>query len=414
MPKNFQKVTFSGSLGDDLAARLDLPSGPPIAYALFAHCFTCSKDIFAAARISEGLTRRGIAVLRFDFTGLGQSEGDFANTNFSSNVDDLVKAADFLRENYEAPRIMIGHSLGGAATVLAARQVEECVAVSTIGAPASAVHVTKGFAADLDQIKEEGASEVTLAGRKFTIQKQFIDDLEATNVAEAASNLRRALLVFHAPFDETVGIENAGELFSAAKHPKSFVSLDQADHLVSKKADAVYVADVLSSWASKYLPDAVQRTDNQGVKVEDGVVRVRETRNGKFQQIVETDRLQSYADEPLSFGGDDTGFSPYELLSAALGACTSMTIRMYADQKKWPLDRVTVQLGHDKIHAEDCVNCEDDVKGKIDEIRKLISIEGDLTPEQRERLLQIADKCPVHKTLHAPVSIVTTLDPNTQ
>ena len=408
MPASSQKLTFPGSQGVELAARLDLPAGEPRACALFAHCFTCSKDIFAAARIASELTDRGFAVFRFDFTGLGASEGEFANTNFSSNMADLLHAADFMRKMHEAPTVLIGHSLGGAAVLGIAGEIPEVKAVATIGAPCDADHVIKNFGAHLDTIEQDGYAEVELAGRHFTIKKQFLDDVKGHTLTDRIAAMKKALLVFHSPVDNTVGIENAGAIFSAAKHPKSFISLDDADHLLSRREDAAYVAEVLSGWASRYLgqQESSYRLDYPGRK---GVVSVSETGRGKFQQEIVSERHRLLADEPSSHGGLDTGPSPYDLLNMALGACTSMTIRMYAARKDLPLDRVRVDVRHDKIHAEDCETCSDEQKaeapgGKIDRFERAIFLDGNLSKDQRERLKGIADRCPVHRTLeHASV-----------
>ncbi len=408
MAKTFERVSFAGSLGDPLAARLDLPEGQVRATALFAHCFTCSKESFAAARISQGLTEAGFAVLRFDFTGLGQSGGEFENTNFSSNVSDLIAAADYLRENMSAPHILIGHSLGGAAVIKAALSIPEVKAVATIGAPAEAAHVKENFRANIDEIEQNGLGKVELGGRSFSIKKQFLDDLDRQSVRDAAAALRKPLLIMHAPLDQIVSIDNAGDLFAAARHPKSFVSLDTADHLLTGRADGAYAAQVVAAWASRYVDFAAAPNDGRDVPqpVVGGVV-VRETGNGKFQQDVVVGPHVQHADEPKSFGGDETGPSPYEFVSAGLGACTSMTMRMYADRKKWPVDRITVTVRHDKIHAEDCADCETSGASKIDQFARDIEIEGNLTDEQITKLMEIADKCPVHRTLNAPVHIPT-------
>jgi len=408
MPASSHKLTFPGSQGVELAARLDLPAGEPRACALFAHCFTCSKDIFAAARIASELTDRGFAVFRFDFTGLGASDGEFANTNFSSNMADLLHAADFMRQMHEAPTVLIGHSLGGAAVLGIAGEIPEVKAVATIGAPSDAEHVVKNFGAHIDTIERDGYAEVALAGRHFTIKKQFLDDVKGHTLTDRIADMKKALLVFHSPVDNVVGIENAGAIFAAAKHPKSFISLDDADHLLSRREDAAYVAEVLSGWASRYLGKAEggYKLDYPGKK---GVVSVGETGRGKFQQEIVSERHRLLADEPSSHGGLDTGPSPYDLLNMALGACTSMTIRLYADRKELPLDRVRVDVRHDKIHAEDCDACSDEQKarapgGRIDRFERTLLIDGDLTAEQRKKLMEIADRCPVHRTLeHASV-----------
>jgi putative redox protein len=396
-----ERFEFPNARGEKLAALLDLPVGQPAAYALFAHCFTCGKDVLAAKRIAEGLTARGIAVLRFDFTGLGASEGEFANTTFSSNVADLVAAANHLREMYRAPAILIGHSLGGAAVLAAAQHCPEVRAVATIAAPADPAHVTGLFRQHVADIHAKGEVEVALAGRAFRIRKEFLDDVAEQKLHHCLANLRKALLVLHSPTDDLVGIDNASAIFSAAKHPKSFVSLSGADHLLSRRADAVYVAEVIAAWSERYL-DMVPEPDETPIE---GVF-VGETRNGKFEQSVVIGKHRYLADEPTSVGGNGSGPSPYEYLLAGLGACTSMTIRLYADQKKLPLTRVAVRLTHDKIHATDCENCETK-EGKIDRIEREITLEGDLSAEQRARLLEIADKCPVHRTLHSEIDIRT-------
>lgn len=405
MAHNSQKMTFTGGSGETLAARLDLPDGPVRAYALFAHCFTCTKDLKAVSRLAGGLTRHGIAVLRFDFTGLGSSEGEFANTNFTSNIQDLIKAADWLRDNHQAPQILIGHSLGGAAVLAAADKIPESQAVATIGAPYDPEHVTANFEAAVCEIKEKGHAEVSLGGRPFVIEKHFLDDISTHNQKEAIANLKRALLIFHAPRDEVVGIDNAELIFLAAKHPKSFVSLDEADHLMHNPDDAVYVSGVIAAWADSYI--VPHNADGTPQEIPEGDVVVWETGAGKYQQHVMVGGHHYFkADEPVGFGGMDSGPSPYDLLLAGLGACTSMTIRMYADHKKLPLDNVTVRLNHEKIHAEDCHECETK-NGKIDVIEREVILNGDLDEATRARMLEIADKCPVHKTLHSEIKIVT-------
>ncbi len=399
-----EKLEFPGTSGQKLAARLDSPDTPPRAYALFAHCFTCTKDIFAASRIAQALADGGIAVLRFDFTGLGSSEGEFANTNFTSNVADLLCAVDYLRETREAPKILIGHSLGGAAVLAAAESVEEASAVATVGAPYDPGHVAHLFQDGVAEIEANGEAEVLLVGRPFRIQKQFIDDIQGQKQEQRIGALGKALLVFHSPVDQTVGIDNAGLIFGAARHPKSFVSLDRADHLLSRRADAEYVASVLAAWASRYIDaQGAPRVDVKPVK--DAVV-VQETGWGRFQQAIAAGPHRLLADEPESYGGKDTGPTPYGLLLAGLGACTAMTVRMYADRKKWPLERVRVTLRHEKIHAEDCADCETKV-GRIDHISRDLAFFGDLDADQRARLLEISEKCPVHRSLHAEVKIDT-------
>jgi len=389
-----------------LAARLDLPSGSPQAYALFAHCFTCSKDIFAAKRIAGALTSHGIAVLRFDFTGIGHSDGEFANTNFSSNIQDLLRAADWLRDHRDAPALLIGHSLGGAAVLAAAEQVPEAKAVVTIGAPGDPGHVAHLIGTAQEEIDRTGRADVEIGGRHFTITKQFLDDIEEHSLAAKIGRLRKALLVMHAPLDQIVGIANATEIFIAAKHPKSFVSLDDADHLLSRKADAVYAAQVIAAWASRYVP---KRQPEETPQLEQGQWVVYETGDGRYAQIATDGFHRLRADEPADVGGDNSGPSPYGLLTAALGACTSMTLRMYAERKEWPLEKVLVYLKHRKVHATDSAGQDGGKSAKIDEIERTIEIRGKLDEEQRRRLLEIADKCPVHQTLERENRIVTRL-----
>ncbi|WP_420405636.1 alpha/beta fold hydrolase [Nisaea sp.] len=397
-----RKIGFPGAQGDMLAARLDLPVGKPRGYALFAHCFTCSKDIAAARRIAGGLAAEGLAVLRFDFTGLGHSEGEFANTTFASNIRDLVAAADWMRAEGMAPAILIGHSLGGAAVLSAAADIPEVKGVATIGAPADPGHVVHNFGADLEAIKRDGEAEVSLAGRSFRIRKSFIDDLEAHDLERRIADLKRDLLIFHAPLDMTVGIENAGRIFAAARHPKSFVSLDRADHLLTGVGDASYVALVIAAWASRLVPEEAVRQP----AAREGEVVVAHLGEGKFPQAILAAGHSLRADEPKTVGGDNTGPSPYDLLLAGLGACTNMTLSLYAERKGWQIDRLETRLRHSKVHAEDCTACETQV-GKIDKIRREITIEGPLDAEQRQKLREIADKCPVHRTLHSEVVIET-------
>ncbi len=405
MPATIQKVEFEGHSGARLAARLDTPTGPVRAYALFAHCFTCSKDILAARRIAAALSRSGIAVLRFDFTGLGASGGEFASTNFTSNVEDLLSAVDHLRRNFEAPAILIGHSLGGAAVLAAAGRVPEAKAVVTIGAPADAGHVLHNFGSSLEAIERDGEAEVGLAGRKFRIQKQFVDDVRASNLKTAIGKMKKALLVLHGPLDQTVGIENAAEIFTAAKHPKSFVSLDTADHLLTKAEDAEFASEIISGWVSRYVardkPQGEEKTEH---------VRVTETGESKFQNSVQAGRHRLFADEPESVGGLDSGPSPYDFLSMALGACTSMTIRMYANFKKIDLGRISVDVSHAKIHSADCAECTDEEKaggGKIDRFERVITIDGAMPDELAGKIEEIAGKCPVHRTLEGKAKVAT-------
>jgi len=387
-----------------LSARLDAPAEPPRAYALFAHCFTCSKDTKAATYISAALAERGVAVLRFDFTGLGGSEGDFANTNFSSNVGDLVAAADFLRKNHRAPAILIGHSLGGTAVLAAAPDIPECTAVATIGSPFDPKHVLHLIGGSAQTLSREGEAEVEIAGRAFRVKKQFLDDIQGQKLGGIIAQLRKALMVMHSPRDAIVDIDNAAKIFTAAKHPKSFFSLDPADHLLSRREDAIYAGHLIAAWGERYLPARPRDLP----AAPPGKVLVSEAREGKFTNQVIVGRHVIRADEPVTAGGLDTGLSPYDLLCAALGACTAMTIRLYADLKGIPLERISVELQHEKIHAADCAECEIR-EGRIDRIERLIGLEGNLDELQRQKLLDIANKCPVHRTLHSEVVIPTRL-----
>ena len=395
-----ERLTFPGHSGHDLAARLDLPDGPHLATALFAHCFTCSKDIPAARRISQRLADQGIAVLRFDFTGLGHSKGEFANTTFTSNVDDLNAAAEMLTQRGMAPSLLIGHSLGGAAVLKLAPQLEGIKAVVTLGAPFDPEHVTHNFGGALAEIEEHGQAAINLGGRPITIGKKFVEDVSATSLSDALLASKAALLVMHAPLDAIVGVENATNIFVAAKHPKSFVTLDDADHLITNPDDACYAADVIASWSTRYLklPKAAPP-----IGTPEGIVRVREADpRGFLQDVYSGSNHHTLADEPLAYGGTNRGMSPYGYLSAALGACTSMTIRMYARRKGWPLNSVSVDVSHDKMHAQDSGTLD-----RVDAFKRVITLDGALDDSQRKRLLEIADKCPVHKTLERS-SIVTT------
>ena len=397
-----ERLTFPGHSGHDLAARLDLPDGPHLATALFAHCFTCSKDIPAARRIAQRLADQGIAVLRFDFTGLGHSQGEFANTTFSSNVDDLKAAAEMLDARGMAPSLLIGHSLGGAAVLKLAPMLDDVKAVVTLGAPFDPEHVTHNFGGALEEIAAKGKAAVNLGGRPITIGKKFVDDVNATSLNEALQASKAALLVMHAPLDDIVGVENATNIFVAAKHPKSFVTLDNADHLITNPDDACYAADVIASWSTRYLklPKAAPP-----IGTPEGIVRVREAdARGFLQDVYSGSNHHMLADEPLAYGGTNRGMTPYGFLSAALGACTSMTIRMYARRKGWPLSGVSVDVSHDKMHAQDSGTLD-----RVDAFKRVITLQGNLDEEQKKRLLEIADKCPVHKTLERSSTVHTEL-----
>ncbi len=401
---NLQKVTFQNKEGQHLVGRLELPADQhPHNYVIFAHCFTCNKNLAAVRNIGKALTSKGFGVLRFDFTGLGESDGDFADTNFSGNVADLLAAADYLKEEYEAPALLIGHSLGGAAVIFAAAHINSVKAVATIGAPSNPDHVENLFKSDLPEIKATGEAVVNLGGRDFTIKKQFVDDLESKSLPEVAQQLNKALLVMHSPQDLTVGIKNAEEIYKAARHPKSFVSLDGADHLLMNKNDSVYAGEVIAGWAKRY----VDIPEISPLKSNHQVVASLDAEDG-FTTSMKVGSHYLLADEPTSFGGNDFGPSPYEFVSAGLSACTAMTVQMYVRRKKWPLENIEVHTSYSKTHAEDCENCEAD-SAKIDTFHREIKLMGDLDEKQITRILQIADKCPVHKTLHSKTQVITTL-----
>ncbi len=397
-----QDLNFPNASGEQLSARLYLPlDAVPRFYAVFAHCFTCSKNFKAVSNISDTLSQLGVAVLSFDFTGLGKSEGDFGQAGFSSNVSDLVMASRFLEENYEAPKLIIGHSLGGAAVIFAAAKLDSIQAVVTIGAPSSPEHVKHLFSKKLDKIEKEGNAEVSIGGRPFTLSKEFIEDLESQNLLELLHGMRKAFLFMHSPQDLIVEISNAEELYQSAFHPKSFVSLDGADHLLSDENDSSYAGEVISTWSKRYLPTEISENDVQGHQVK---VRLA---GDTYTSEVMTPFHHLLADEPESVGGKNLGPTPYDLLMASLGTCTAMTLKMYANRKAWDLEEITVFLNHEKVHKEDSLAVEGEKGGKISKFTRVLKIKGELTEEMREKLLEIADKCPVHKTLHEPIEIET-------
>lgn len=408
---NSKRITFPNARGEQLAARLDLPEDErPLAYALFAHCFTCSKDLTAAVLIARALCSSRIAVLRFDFTGLGESEGEFSATSFSSEVSDLAAAARFLEHEYEAPKLLIGHSLGGAAVLAAAAGIPSTVAVATIAAPFNPAHLRGLLGETTEQIEQAGQATVNISGRTFTIRKSLLDDLESQEPAETLHRLKAALLVLHSPRDLVVGIDNASDIYLAAHHPKSFISLDPADHLLSAPDDSRYAGGIIAAWASRYLalPDA-QPPSSVPPEVIDNRVTARTGADG-FRTELFANGFPLVADEPAAYGGGNEGPSPYDYLLAALGACTGMTLQMYARSKGWPLEQVVVRLSHQKVHADDCSDCPENNR-QIDSIVREVELSGELDETQQQRLLEIAGRCPVHRTLTGEVRIDTTLRP---
>jgi uncharacterized OsmC-like protein/fermentation-respiration switch protein FrsA (DUF1100 family) len=403
-----QRTTFPGASGELLSARLSLPAdGKVRACALFAHCFTCSKDLKAAVNISRAMTQQGLAVLRFDFTGLGESEGDFAETTFTSNIEDLVAAAGFMEREFDAPSILIGHSLGGAAVLQAAARLPSVRAVATIGAPFDPAHVRNLFVDALPEIEARGSADVILAGRRFTLGGDFVRDLETHNVEETLASLGRPLLIFHSPVDNTVGIENAARLYQSARHPRSFISLDDADHLLLRERDSLYVGSVLAAWVERYLEPVAEPQTIEELRADNAVTA--RTSAGAFRTDIRLGAHSIVADEPTAVGGENLGPTPYDLLASALGACTTMTLRMYAERKKWPLEEAVVTLWHSRVHEEDEERCETD-DARLDRLDRDLTLIGPLDPDQRQRLLEIADRCPVHRTLSAGVRIATRLE----
>ncbi|MEQ8206517.1 MAG: bifunctional alpha/beta hydrolase/OsmC family protein [Woeseia sp.] len=396
------KFQFQNRNGQNLTANLELPPGGQWqTTALFAHCFTCSRNIKAARNISRSLAEVGFAVLRFDFTGLGESDGDFADTTFSSNLDDLEDAAKCLSTHLASPELLVGHSLGGAAVLAVAERLDSVKAVATLAAPANAAHVLKQLGDDLETIERDGSAEVQLAGRPFRIRKDFVDDARQHSLDERLHNLRRALLVMHSPTDQTVSVDNAQKIFTTALHPKSFVSLDNADHLLSDEADSQYAGAVIATWSRRFLQIAEPAATEQTI--------VYGRTDDQFLCRVQAGRHSLLADEPQKVGGSDLGPDPYKFLAAALGTCTVMTLNMYARHKKLPVERVSCEVSHDRIHAEDCEDCEA-TSGKVDQLTRVITLEGELDDEQRQRMLEIADRCPVHRTLENEIRIESRLD----
>jgi uncharacterized OsmC-like protein/esterase/lipase len=394
------KISFTNQDGHELSAILDSPSTAGVkAYAIFAHCFTCSKNLQAVRTISRSLCSKGIAVLRFDFTGLGRSEGDFADTNFSTNLGDLDSAADFLRDNYAAPKLIIGHSLGGAAVLSVGASIDEVEAICTIGAPSNPAHVGHLVSEGAEEIEANGVATVNIGGRPFIVKKQFLDDINSHSLKDIMKALRKPLLVMHSPQDNIVGIDNAGEIYGAAWHPKSFVSLDGADHMLSAKEDADYAGEVIAAWASRYLSG----NEPKPLTTEDQAVARIDDSDGFYTEISAGGHT-IIADEPAEYGGNDDGPSPYDLVAAGLAACSVMTMKMYAKRKKWDLQEAVAHVQHEKKHAQDCIDC-DENEPKIDHFIKRVEITGDLDEKQRKRLFEIASRCPVHKTLSSEIKI---------
>ncbi len=400
------KLTFKNQKGLELAALLYSPLDQnPRFYAVFAHCFTCSQNFSAVRMISTSLSQQGIAVLSFDFTGLGRSEGEFEESTFSSNISDLLDASDFLKKEYESPKMLVGHSLGGAAVLYASFELPTVKAVVTIGAPAFAGHVKKLFKESIEKIEEKGSAEVNIGGRPFRVSKQFLEDLEQKPLENMLKKLKKSLLIIHSPQDEVVGINNAAELYNAAMHPKSFISLNGSNHLLSEQADSEYVGEVIASWSKRYVPigekaDELYDTDGNQVKVR--------LSGPGFTTEIKTPNHHMIADEPLEVGGENLGPNPYDFLMASLGSCTAMTLKMYAERKKWDLKEVTVFLNHDKVHLDDSKN-PSEKESKVSRFIRLINLEGELEDSQRQRLLEISNRCPVHRTLEEDIVIQTLL-----
>lgn len=398
-----KRIEFTNSRGVTLSGRIEFPVNQhPKSYAIFAHCFTCNKNLTAVKNISRTLTQHGFGVLRFDFTGLGQSGGDFSNTDFSSNIEDLEDVAEFMEKEFEAPELLIGHSLGGAAAIFASKKIASIKAMVTIGAPSSPQHVQHLFKSSVEEIKEKGIANVEIGGRSFPISKQFIEDLSNQHLPEVAKSLRKPILIMHSPQDTVVEIKNAAEIYTAAKHPKSFISLEGADHLLSQKEDSIYAANVISQWATRYI-DFNEKTELKTSK--QVVVRIG---NEELTTNILAAEHPLIADEPENVGGNNFGPSPYDLLLSSLGSCTAMTLRLYADRKKWNLEEVIIHLNHQKSYITDCQNC-DEKGSKVDYIEKSIQLVGNLDTAQKKRLLEIADKCPVHRTLNKSVIIKSSL-----
>ena len=403
---NTVRLEIENRKGLKLQAYLELPANQkPNHFAIFAHCFSCNSNFNAVKNISRSLSNHGFGVLRFDFTGLGRSEGEFAESHFSANVEDLLDVSAFLEKNYKAPSLLVGHSLGGAAVIVAASKLENVKAVATVGAPATVGHVTHLFSHGIDDIPEKGEVEVKIGGRPFKINQEFVNDFSKTDLPEIIKDLRKPLLVMHAPFDKVVGIENAHEIYHNAIHPKSFVSLDDADHLLSRPKDSIYVGKMIGTWVERYF----EQEENKMISTEgEQLVGHLNLLEDNFTTSIQTKKHSFIADEPESVGGEDFGPSPYDFLSAGLAACTVMTLKMYAERKKWDLQEVFVYITYSKKHSDD-LDIAVDTPTRFDHLKKKLKFIGNLDEKQRQRLKEIAAKCPVHKTLQSKIIIETEL-----
>ena len=398
------KLEITNKKGLKLQAYLELPANQkPNNFAIFAHCFSCNSNFKATKNISRSLTNHGFGVLRFDFTGLGKSEGEFADSHFSANVEDLIDVHNYLETHYKAPSLLIGHSLGGAAVIVAASKLKNIKAVATVGAPATVGHVTHLFSHEPEDISEKGAIEVNIGGRPFKINEDFVADFSKTDLPKIIKELRKPILVMHAPFDKIVGIENAHEMYHNAHHPKSFVSLDAADHLLTKSSDSIYVGNMIGAWAKRYFePEQNNMISSEGEQL----VAHLNILEDNFTTSIQTKKHSFIADEPENVGGDDFGPSPYDFLSAGLAACTVMTLKLYAERKKWDLQEVFVYITYSKKHRDD-LDIDADKPTRFDHLQKKLKFIGNLDEKQKQRLKEIAAKCPVHKTLQSKIIIET-------
>lgn len=392
MIKSSQKITFENSRGEKLSARIAFPiDRKPHNFAVFANCFTSNKNFKAIRYITQSLTAEGFGVLSFDFTGLGESEGNFAGTAFSSSVDDLICAANYLKENYVAPTLIVGHSLGGAAVILAASQVDEIKAVVTSGTPSARQHVRNLLKSGIEEIEENGVAEVDIGGRPFTVKKEFIDDLVNQKLPGVVKQIRKSYLGLHSAQDTIVGIENESELYLAVRHPRSFISPDGADHLLSKEKDACCAGDLIVTWAKRY----VEIPEIEELSTQSRVVAYLDT-SEKFTTHIKADQRSLIADEPENFGANVFGPSPYQLVASGLATCTLMTLHLYAELKKWDLQEVFRHIRHETTHLEDWKDCENP-KAQIDKFTRDLELIGDLDVEQKQKLLEVSGKCPVHQ-----------------